>query len=112
MRKNISGDISHSSNPVSATPPIQDSGSEPSQEVPDKLWSQTTELLDRFKSSGSITVTKVSTVSHIEKSASQSPVLAVVPEEETLTNKTTSIHGMPPVNKNPIPKSQGGENWQ
>ena len=72
MRDNIFRDISQSFNPVSETPPIQDSGSEPSQEVPDKFWSQTTELLDRVKSSGSITVTKVSTGSEIEKCAIRS----------------------------------------
>ena len=31
VRENISGDNPHSFNPVSATPPIQDSGSEPSK---------------------------------------------------------------------------------
>ena len=83
MKESIFIDNSHLSTPVSATPLIQDSGSNPSQEVPDEFWSQTTELLERVKSSGSITVTKVSTGSPIEKSASQSPDLAKVPEEET-----------------------------
>ena len=84
MRENISRDNSHSSNPVSATPPIQNSGSEPSQEVPDGFWCQTTELLDRVKSSGSLTVTKVSSGSPIEKSASQSPDWAEVPQRGNL----------------------------
>ena len=35
VRENIFRDISQSFNPVSETPPIQDSGSERSQEVPD-----------------------------------------------------------------------------
>ena len=82
VRDNIFRDISQSS-PVSDTPQIQNLGSESSQEVPDKFWSQATELLDKVKSSGSITVTKVPTGSQIEKSASQSPVLAEAPEKVT-----------------------------
>ena len=91
------------SNPVSDSPPIQNLGSESSQEVSDEFWSQTTELLDRVKASGSITVTKVSTGSQIEKSASQSPVLAEAPEKVTSSLKTASVHAKPPVRKDPTP---------
>ena len=115
-------DNPYSSNPVSTTPPIPDSVSEPSQQVSDNFWSQTTELLDRVKSRSSITITKVSSGSPIEKSASQSRDLAEAPEKETLTNETASVYAIPPVNKNPTPKvigeplpldsSKEGENWQ
>ena len=109
MKANILRDISQS-NPVSDSPPIQNLGS-----------SQATEILDRIAASGSILITKVSTGSPIEKS-SQSPMLDEAPEEETLSNKTTSIHTITPVSKNPTPKMfreplpldllQGRENWQ
>ena len=105
VKDNILKNISQS-NPVSNSPPIQNLGSE---------------ILDRIAASGSISVTKVSTGSLIDKSSSQSPVLDEAPEEEILTNKTTFIHAMPPVNKNPTPKMLSkplpldlsqGKDWQ
>ena len=50
--------------------------------------------MERVKASGSITITKVSTGSQIEKS--QSPVLAEASEKVTSSIKTTSIHVNPP----------------
>ena len=60
--------------------------------------------MDRVKSRGSITVTKVSKGSQIEKSASQSPVLAEAPEKVTSSLKTASVHAKSPVSKDPTPK--------
>ena len=110
------------SNPVSDSPPIQNLGSESSQGVPVGFWSQTTEILDRVTARGSITITKVSTGSQIEMSASQSPVLAEAPEKVTSSLKTASVHAKPPVSKGPTPTeasksaplelSQEGESWQ
>ena len=72
--------------------------------------------MDRVKSSGSITVTKVSTGSQIEKSASQSPVLAEAPEKVTSSLKTTAVHAKPRVEttkSQPSELSQGKwEGWQ
>ena len=82
MKENIFKGISQS-DPVSDSPPIQNLGSESSQEVPNKFWSQATEILDKITASGSISVTKVSTGSQIEKSSSQSPVLDEAPVKVT-----------------------------
>ena len=59
VRENISQSLSQST--VSDSPPIQNVVSESSQEVSDDFWSQTTQLLERVKANGSITITKVST---------------------------------------------------
>ena len=122
VKGNIFKDISQS-DPVSDSPPIQNLGSEFSQELPVEFWSQATEILDRITASGSISVTKVSTGSQIEKSSSQSPVLAEAPEKVTSPLKTTFVHAEPPVSKGPTSTetsksapselSQGeGEGWQ
>ena len=113
VKENIFNSISQS-NPVPASPPIQNLGSESSQEVSDDIWSQTTELLERVKASGSITITKVSTGSQIEKS--QSPVLAEASEKVTSSIKTASVHANPPdptptvtTESAPLELSQGRE---
>ena len=93
VKENIFNSISQS-NPVPDSPPIQNVVSESSQEVSDDIWSQTTQLLERVKASGSITITKVSTGSQIEKS--QSPVLAEASEKVTSPIKTTSVQANPP----------------
>ena len=103
MKENILRAISQS-NPVSDFPPIQNLGSKSSQKFSDEFWFQTSELLDRVKASGSITVTKVSTGSQIEKSASQSPVLAEAPEKVTSSLKTASVHAKPLASTDPTPK--------
>ena len=92
MKENISKSISQSTVPDS--PPIQNLVSESPQEVLDDIWSQTTQLLERVKASGSITITKVSTGSQIENS--QSPVLAEASEKVTSPIETTSVQANPP----------------
>ena len=96
---------SNTPNFVSSTlPPKIPASNPPYHEVSDKIWTDSDELLDRFLSNSSLTVTRVSTGSPIMIQKSQSPENVEVLPEETSDNETANVQVIPPSFNNPIPK--------
>ena len=80
MRRTLVVGNSQPTMPVSSTPPIQNPVSNlPYQEVSDKFWSQSQELLEKVMTNSSLTVTRASTGSPIETYQSQSPDMFEAP---------------------------------
>ena len=87
VRENISQSLSQKT--VSDSPPTQGIVPESSTQDSEDIWSKTTQILDRVKASGEITITKVSTGSQIVNS--QSPALAEAAEKVPSTIETPYV---------------------